>query len=148
MYGGRVPKGELCNKVCMYVFMYVCIAWPVLFVAKQRTQQFNMASFPIIQVTEGEQRSLRLWDVLGVKIPEYFTKHPALLADYISNFETRPDDVFVVSYPKSGSCIFIVILSKSDNWIMFVLVGDPTSTSWVSEVTYTQTSQILYVSTG
>ena len=19
MYGGRVPKGELCNKVCMYV---------------------------------------------------------------------------------------------------------------------------------
>ena len=122
------------------------IAWPVLFVTKQ---QFNiMASFPMIQVTEGEQRSLRLWDVLGVKIPEYFTKHPALLADYISNFETRPDDVFVVSYPKSGSCIFIVIFSKSDNWIMFVLVGDPTSTSWVSEVTYTQTSQILYVSTG
>ena len=73
-----------------------------------------MGSFPIIQVTEGEQRSLRLWDVLGVKIPEYFSKHPALLADYISNFETRPDDVFVVSYPKSGSCIFIVILSKSD----------------------------------
>ena len=25
MYGGRVPKGELCNKVCMYVCMYVCI---------------------------------------------------------------------------------------------------------------------------
>ena len=20
MYGGRAPKGELCNKVCMYVF--------------------------------------------------------------------------------------------------------------------------------
>ena len=139
------PRGSYAIK---YVCMYVCIAWPVLFVAKQRTQQFNMASFPIIQVTEGEQRSLRLWDVLGVKFPEYFTKHPALLADYISNFETRPDDVFVVSYPKSGSCIFIVILSKSDNWIMFVLVGDPTSTSWVSEVTYTQTSQILYVSTG
>ena len=71
-----------------------------------------MASFPIIQVTEGQQRSLRLWDVLGVKFPEFFTKHPALLADYISNFETRPDDVFVVSYPKSGSCIFIVILRQ------------------------------------
>ena len=93
------------------------IAWPVLFVTKQ---QFNiMASFPIIQVTEGQQRSLRLWDVSGVKFPGFFTKHPALLADYISNFETRPDDVFVVSYPKSGSCIFIVILSQSDNWIMF-----------------------------
>ena len=23
MYGGRAPKGELCNKVCMYVCMYV-----------------------------------------------------------------------------------------------------------------------------
>ena len=22
MYGGRAPKGELCNKVCMYVCMY------------------------------------------------------------------------------------------------------------------------------
>ena len=22
MYGGRAPKGELCNKVCMYVRMY------------------------------------------------------------------------------------------------------------------------------
>lgn len=104
------------------------IAWPVLFVAKQHTQQFNiMASFPIIQVTEGEQRSLRLCDVLGVKFPEFFTKHPALLADYISNFETRPDDVFVVSYPKSGSCIFILILSKSDNWITFSFFFNGTS---------------------
>ena len=25
MYGGRAPKGELCNKVCMYVCMYVCM---------------------------------------------------------------------------------------------------------------------------
>ena len=23
MYGGRAPKGELCNKVCIYVCMYV-----------------------------------------------------------------------------------------------------------------------------
>ena len=25
MYGGRAPKGELCNKVCMYVCVYVCM---------------------------------------------------------------------------------------------------------------------------
>ena len=61
-----------------------------------------MASFPVIQITEGEWTSQKFWDILGVKVPEFFTKDPALLADYISNFETRPDDVFVVSYPKSG----------------------------------------------
>ena len=27
MYGGRAPKGELCNKVCMYVCMYVMNDW-------------------------------------------------------------------------------------------------------------------------
>ena len=27
MYGGRAPKGELCNKVCMYVCMYVCMGY-------------------------------------------------------------------------------------------------------------------------
>ena len=26
MYGGRAPKGELCNKVCMYVCMYVSVS--------------------------------------------------------------------------------------------------------------------------
>ena len=25
MYGGRAPKGELCNKVCMGVCVYVCM---------------------------------------------------------------------------------------------------------------------------
>ena len=63
-----------------------------------------MAGFPVIQITEGEWTSVKYWDVLGVKIPSFFTKDPELLADYIFHFETRPDDVFVVSYPKSGSC--------------------------------------------
>ena len=71
---------------------------------KLPTQEFIMASFPSIQITEGEWTSGKYWDILGVKLVTFFTDNPALLADYISNFETRPDDVFVVSYPKSGSC--------------------------------------------
>ena len=54
-----------------------------------------MACFPSIQITEGEWTSAKYWDILGVKIHTFLTDNPALLADY---------DVFVVSYPKSGSC--------------------------------------------
>ena len=64
--------------------------------------------FPVIHITEGEWTSIRFRRLLGVNIPFFFTNDPAFLADYIANFETRLDDVFVVSYLKSGLCIVVI----------------------------------------
>ena len=64
-----------------------------------------MASFPVFQVTEGQWTSEKLIDVLGLKIPAHYTPDPQLLCDSITNFRTRPDDLFVVTYPKSGESV-------------------------------------------
>ena len=64
-----------------------------------------MANFPVFQETEGEWTSMRTVEILGVRIPAYFTTDPQLLYDFITNFQTKPDDVFIVSYPKSGKLL-------------------------------------------
>ena len=73
-------------------------------VVLNRCVLFNlMASFPVIQLTEGVWTSEKWYDILGVKLPNFFTSDPAFLRDYIFNFKTRPDDVFIATYPKSGT---------------------------------------------
>ena len=70
-------------------------------VVLSRCVLFNdvMASFPVIQLTEGEWTSEKWYDILGVKLPNFFTSDPAFLRDYIFNFKTRPDDVFTPHIP-------------------------------------------------
>lgn len=76
-----------------------------------------MSNFPVFQEIEGEWRSTKTIEILGLRIPAYFTPDPQLLCDYITNFQTKSDDLFVASYPKSGKifqCLFVKRLEIRD----------------------------------
>ena len=62
----------------------------------------SSCSFPVFEEQEGECTYPKTFLIEGTPIPQFFTSNPAALRDYIVNFQTRADDVFVVSYPKSG----------------------------------------------
>lgn len=62
-----------------------------------------MASFPVLQEIEGEWRAEKTVEIMGLRILAYFTTDPQALHDYISSFQTKSGDVFIASYPKSGT---------------------------------------------
>ena len=64
-----------------------------------------MANFPILQEIKGEWKSSKTVEIMGLRIPAYFTDDPQVLHAYIVNFKTKSDDVFIVSYPKSGKIL-------------------------------------------
>ena len=59
-------------------------------------------AYPVLQTRNGNWRSDPHYSIKGLNIPTLITSEPAKLEKYLTNFQTKSDDVFVVSYLKSG----------------------------------------------
>ena len=53
----------------------------------------------LIQERDGEYRNSKTALVLGVRMPPF---QATGFKDFIENFQTRHDDVFIVGFPRSG----------------------------------------------
>ncbi|XP_067048557.1 sulfotransferase 1E1-like [Acropora muricata] len=60
-------------------------------------------AYPVLQIRKGNWRSLSYYRIKGLNIPTLNTGDPAKLEQYLDNFQTKSDDVFVASYLKSGT---------------------------------------------
>lgn len=78
-------------------------------ISKDRLFCSSFQQLPLFMATEdensiqeryGEYRNSKTALVLGVRMPPFYVKG---FKDFIENFQTRHDDIFIVGFPRSGT---------------------------------------------